>query len=485
MPIVAPGAAVLQPASPVLPLREPRLIPELDPGFRPAALANRQFREDVAATGSGVPLVIGLERPDGSRSRFETRVFGPSHPRFRSSLPYAERIFKFLLWQRGGCKASVGGPREIADHLRSAYSASGARAFDCHFLGDEVYGSRFTIDHCDPFDVPEAAEVGRPLGRHLDGCRVGFDLGASDRKASAVVDGEAIYSEEVAWSPGTESNPEYHFREIMTALKTAASKMPRLDAIGGSSAGIYVNDTVRVASLFRGVPKADYEQVRTLFHRIREELGVPLAIVNDGEVAALAGSMSLGDHSVLGIALGSSEAAGYVNAEGNITGWLNELAFAPVDYRPGAPADEWSGDVGVGSQYFSQQCVCRLAPKAGIELPAHALPAEKLALVQHRLEAGDEAAARIWRTMGVYLGYAVAHYADFYPLRHVLILGRCTSGRGGRILLDEAKRVLSAEFPIAAVSVKIQLPNEKSRRVGQSVAAASLPSTAGGCGVGI
>ena len=80
--------------------------------------------------------------------------------------------------------------------------------------------------------------------------------------------------------------------------------------------------------------------------------------------------MSLEDDAVLGIALGSSEAAGYVNNQGAITGWLNELAFAPVDYNPAAAVDEWSGDAGVGALYFSQQCVFRLASKVGIALPA-------------------------------------------------------------------------------------------------------------------
>jgi hypothetical protein len=186
--------------------------------------------------------------------------------------------------------------------------------------------------------------------------------------------------------------------------------------------------------------------------------------------------MSLEDHSVLGVALGSSEAAGYVNADGNITGRLNELAFAPCDYQPGAPVDEWSGDGGVGARYFSQQCVFRLAPAAGIDLPHDAVPADKLKESQAKLEEGHEGATDIWRTMGVYLGYTIAHYADFYPLRHVLILGRCTSGRGGTILLDEARRVLSTEFRELASRVNIQLPDEKSRRVGQSIAAASLPA---------
>ncbi|HSK10625.1 MAG TPA: hypothetical protein VK911_13685, partial [Vicinamibacterales bacterium] len=300
-------------------LPSPRIAPPLDPGFRPPVLANRAFEREVADAGGGVPLVIALERSDGAVSRFETRVFPETHPRFAAGLPYAERLFKFLLWQCGGWQAWIGGPRPIGDHIREVYSPGGARAFDWQFMGEDVYERRFTVIPCDASEAPPARESGQALGRHLDGCRIGFDLGASDRKVSAVVDGQAVYSEEVVWTPSTEADPAYHYREIRAALETAAAKMPRLDAIGGSSAGVYVNDSVRVASLFRAVPRERYAEVRTIFHRLREEFGVPLSIVNDGDVTALAGSMSLEDHSVLGIALGSSEAAGYVNAEGNIT----------------------------------------------------------------------------------------------------------------------------------------------------------------------
>ncbi|HEY5119913.1 MAG TPA: ROK family protein, partial [Anaerolineales bacterium] len=323
---------------------------------------------------------------------------------------------------------------------------------------------------------PPVRETGAPLGRHLDGCRIGFDLGASDRKVSAVVDGKVVYSEEVIWEPRKHSDPEYHYREITEALRSAAAKMPRVDAIGGSSAGIYIDNRPMVASLFRNVPPEDYPKIRNLFLRIRDEWKVPLEVINDGDVTALAGSMSLSDTGILGIALGSSEATGYVDLNGQILGWLNEMAFTPVDYQPDAPVDEWSGDIGCGSQYFSQQCVFRLAPKAGIIIPQEISDAEKLAFVQERLAAGHEGAVRIWQTMGVYLGYSVAHYSDFYEIKHVLILGRCTSGEGGKIILDGANEVLRKEFPELAARIHIQLPDEKSRRVGQSVAAASLPA---------
>lgn len=457
-------------------LVKPRFVPPLDPGFRPAALANRAFQSAVAEAGAGVPLIFGVEQLNGVISRFETRVFPAEHPQVDANQFYAERLFKFLLWQRGGWRVYVGGPLDIGAALQAIYAPGGAREFDYHFMGEDVYARPFTVVPCAPEDVPPTRESGRPLGRHLQGCRIGFDLGASDRKVSAVVDGEAIYSEEVVWEPSVRSDPEYHYREIMASLRAAAAKLPRVDAIGGSAAGIYVDNQVRVASLFRGVPKDRYGEIRTLFLRIRDEMGAPLEMVNDGDVTALAGAMSLEDNGVLGIALGSSQAAGYVAPDGTITGWLNEMAFAPVDYNPDAAVDEWSGDRGVGATYFSQQCVFRLAPHADIALPEDVTPAAKLKFVQEKLEAGHTGARQIWETMGVYMGYAIAHYADFYDLRHVLILGRCTSGSGGQCILDGANMVLRAEFPELATRIHIQLPDEKSRRVGQSIAAASLPA---------
>ena len=457
-------------------LPKPRCAPPLDEGFRPAALANRAFLDEVAASGAGVPLALGLERPDGSVSRYDTVVFPDGHVRSAANLTYAERLVKFLLWQRGGWKLYVGGPRTIGENIATTYAPGAARAFDYRFMGEEIYERPFEVVVCEPAEVPAEHETARPLGRHLDGCRIGFDLGASDRKVAAVTDGQAVFSEEVVWEPKTHSDPEYHYREIMAGLRRAAEKLPRVDAIGGSAAGIYIGNRVIAASLFRGVPKERFGGVRDLFIRIGNEMGVPLEIVNDGEVTALAGSMSLDDNGVLGVALGSSEAGGYVTMDGKITGWLNELAFAPIDHSPDAAVDEWSGDRGCGAQYLSQQSAFRLAPKAGIEVPQGVPDAEKLKHIQAKLEAGHDGAVAIWQTMGAYTGYAIAHYADFYELKHVLILGRCTSGRGGQLILDGTREVLVTEFPELAARIAVHLPDEKSRRVGQSIAAASLPA---------
>ncbi len=449
------------------------ILPALDESFIPAALATRAFRKDVGEHGTR--LVIGLERNDSEFSRFETQVFPEGHPDFNRNLDYIERILKFLLWQRGGFRVYVGGPRAIGQYISECYSAKGKRQFDHHFMSEQVYERDFEVICCAADEVPASREAGKLLGRHLEGHRIGFDLGASDRKVSAVVNGQVIYSEEVIWEPRNHTDPAYHYTEIMTALKTAASKMERIDAIGGSSAGIYIDNRPMVASLFRGIPKERFGEIKNLFTRIQKELNVPLEVINDGDVTALAGSMSIEDNGILGIALGSSEAAGYVDLNGHITGWLNELAFAPIDYSSAAPLEEWSGDIGCGASYFSQQCVFRLAPKAGIEIPADILDAEKLKFVQEKLEAGHEGARRIWESMGVYLGYGLVHYADFYDIKHVLILGRCTSGCGGDLLLNGAKEVLAAEFPELLEKITLHLPDEKVRRVGQSVAAASLP----------
>ncbi len=411
-------------------LQTPNLIPPLDPDYRPAVLANRAYRRAVEEAGGGERLVFGLERADGSVSRFETQVFAEEHANASDNLFYAERLLKFLLWQRGAWRVHVGGSPAIGAYLEQVYSPTGKRAFDYHFMGEKAYLKPFSVVSCTADEVPPADESGQALGRHLDGCRIGFDLGASDVKVSAVIDGEAVYSNEIVWEPVIQTDPDYHYQHIKAALHEAAAKMPRVDAIGGSSAGVYVNNQPRVASLYRGIPDDRFDAIRGMFLRIRNEFGVPLEVVNDGEVTALAGSMSLEDDGILGVAMGSSEAAGYVNMNGNITGWLNELAFAPVDYAPDGPVDEWSGDKGVGALYFSQQCVFRLAPTVGLE-PQGETKAAKLKSIQEHLEAGHEGARQIWESIGIYLGYTLAHYADFYDLKHVLILGRVTSGSGG------------------------------------------------------
>ncbi|HXJ91571.1 MAG TPA: ROK family protein [Terriglobia bacterium] len=458
-------------------LARPKVTPLLHRRFAPAVLANHGYLEAVRASGRGVPLAIGLERHQSQFSVYRTQCFEEGASAAGLNLRYCERLVKMLLWQRGGWRIVVGGPRSVGEHIRQVYSSHGARAFDAEFMAG-VYERPFTVEITDADKVPEAREGTVPLGGHLEGCRLGFDLGATDRKVAAVRDGQVVFTEEVVWDPRNAADPSYHFNEIMAGLQSAAKRLPRVDAIGGSAAGVYINNRPRAASLYRAVPKELFDsKIGNLYEDLKRAWGgIPFEVVNDGEVTALAGAMSLKDHAVLGIALGSSQAGGYVTESGEITTWLNELAFCPIDYQPDAPVDEWSGDAGCGAQYFSQQAVFRLVNEAGIQLDASLGAAERLKAVQALLHAGDERAHRIFDAIGCYAGYGVAHYADFYRLRHVLILGRVTSGEGGGIILTRAQEVLRTEFPELAESVALHLPDESSRRVGQAVAAASLPA---------
>ncbi len=458
-----------------LPLVAPLITPVLDPYFRPAVLANRAFQETVRTSGRPVAVRLAIEQTDGTVSQYATRVLPADHPDAGGNFPYLERIVKFLLWSRGGNRIYLDGPGELAASLAAHYRESATGRFDSNLVGEKMFDQPLEIVHTK--EVPPESRRTTSLGRHLDGCRIGFDLGGSDRKVASVVDGKVVFSEEIVWDPYFQPDPTYHFEGIMDSLKKAAAHLPRVDAIGGSAAGIYVNNRVKVASLFRGVPPDVFEKrVKGLLLEVKKAWNdIPFEVVNDGEVTALAGSMSLGKNRILGISLGTSTAGGYVNAEGNITSWINELAFVPVDYHLQAATDEWSGDYGCGVQYFSQQCVARLLAPAGIEADPQLPFPEKLKLVQKLMEKNDYRARKIYETISTYLGYAIAHFADFYELENVLILGRVTSGRGGDIIIAGAKEVLKVEFPKLAQTISFHIPDEKDKRHGQAVAAASLP----------
>ena len=458
-----------------LALIAPRITPVLDPWFRPAVLANHAFISQARATGRPGAVNLGLEQSDGSVFPFSTEIFPEGNEWTAANLQYLERLVKALLWFRGGFRLHFDGPARAVRHLEQRWRESAAGKFDSNMVGERMFDHSLEIVHTR--EIPQPRSRTRPLGRHLEGCRIGFDLGGSDRKVAALIDGRVVFSEETIWDPYPQSDPQYHYEGIVDSLNMAAAHLPRVDAIGGSAAGVYVNNRVKVASLFRGVPPDLFERrVKNIFLEIRKRFGdVPFEVVNDGEVTALAGAMALKKNGVLGIAFGTSTAGGYVTAEGNITSWLNELAFVPVDYSPQAPVDEWSGDYGCGAQYFSQQCVGRLLPVAGIEIdPGMALP-EKLRYVQELMAKSDYRAAKIYQTVGTYLGYGVAHFADFYDIQNVLILGRVTSGCGGDLILESAQTVLKSEFPELSEKIALHIPDEKEKRHGQAVAAASLP----------
>lgn len=452
-----------------------QVIPPLDASFLPAFRFAQAYEQALVYHGKSESVKLRLERPDGTVFATEFEIL-PDGVQAGKTWLYVERSVKSLLWQRGGNRLHVSAPASVVEGLQKTYGPKGERAFDWNFMGQQLFRSPFEVISCQEGDLPAAGEPEVQLGNHLDGCRIGFDLGGSDRKCAAVIDGEVVFSEEIEWDPYFQNDPEYHRRGIRDSIERAARHLPRVDAIGGSAAGVYINNEVLAGSLFRGLSTADFDRsIRGLFKEIQHEWQVPLAIVNDGEVTALAASLSGHTGGILGVSMGTSLAAGYVRPDGSLTPWLNELAFVPVDLRDQGPADEWSGDQGCGVQYFSQQAVARLGPQAGIELAADEKFPEYIKRVQSLMEAGDERADKIYRTIGIYLGYALAQWARDYSFEKVLLLGRVLSGPGGERLQSSARRVIELEAPNLAERLGFIEVSERDKRHGQAIAAASLP----------
>lgn len=448
--------------------------PKLDKNFYPMIKALEDFEHEVSKhrKDEQAKITIVVER-NGGYNYVYPYIGLKDGVSDELNIRIADRLAKTILWVCGGYKISVAGSKKIYEALKNAYTKTGARSFDEDFMSG-VYERPFEVEYLEEKDIPNQKNASVKVGGFLKGCRIGFDAGGSDRKVSAVVDGEVVYSEEVVWNPKITEDPHYHYNEILTAMKTAASKMPRVDSIGVSSAGVYVDNKIMVASLFIKVDKKQYgDYVKNMYINVAKEMGAPIEVANDGDVTALAGSIDLNDTQVLGIAMGTSEAVGYINKDGGINGWLSELAFVPVDFNENAMQDEWSGDFGVGCKYFSQDAVIKLAEAGGFTFENGLTPAQKLKVIQALMEQDDPLARQIYEDIGVYLAYTLPYYAKFYDMKHVLLLGRVMGGKGGNIVLDTCKRTLQAEYPEYA-KIDIQLPDESSRRVGQSIAAASL-----------
>lgn len=423
-------------------------------------------------------VAIAWEREDGKVYRYDLPIPQNLDTKDAKYVSYVvERIAKFIVWSAGGWKLYLAGPDKVVRPVAKAYTKNGARAFDYDFF-TSIYGRKVETAVVPLKDMPEMNESPALVKTVADGCRIGFDLGASDFKISALNNGKVVFSKEFPWDPVVQSDPEYHYSKLTAGLKEAAASLPRVDAIGGSTAGTLVGQKMGIASLFRAVkaknPKK-FEVAQNMFFRIEKDWGVPFAIYNDGDVTALAGMITMNKKGILGVAMGSSEAVGYVDMKGRMTGRISELAFAPVDFNPAAPKCEWSLDAGVGAMAFSQQAVNWLAQKYGFKFPKAMKLPERLKVVQAAMEKGDDRALKVYIQIGRFLAHAIPWYNEFYDYENMMILGRVTSGLGGSVILETAKTVLKDVYPEWAEKIDIFMPDEKARRLGQSVAAAQIP----------
>ena len=451
---------------------EVKNMPELDKSFIPLG----KWMEAFLRTAD-YPVKIGIER-QGKITVRETKIHA-TDDMFEADYRYLERYIKFLLWSIGGYRIYISGTPQIAERLRSEYiydekneSKNGKRWFDVQFMED-VFEQTIEIITV-PYDsFPSEIDNTISIGGHFDGNRIGLDLGGSDLKVALLKDGEEIYSEELVWHPKTMSDPEYHYEFLINVLKDAEKRLGHVDAIGISSAGVLIGNNLRLASLFIKVPREDkeaWDKVHNVFDNVAKTIGdgtVPVVAANDGDITALAG------------ALGHDGAELILHPQyedGNILGWFNELAFAPVDLNESAAMDEWSYDIGVACKYLSQDGVIKLAEGAGVSFDKDMTPAEKLTFMQNCIMEKSEIAIKVFESIGCYLAHIIPLYRMFYHFDNLMLLGRVLSGEGGEIILKECKRILDEEYPEIAENVKLILPDEKTRKVGQAYAAASLPA---------
>eukprot|EP00932_Pfiesteria_piscicida_P014906 SRR837773.2682.p1 GENE.SRR837773.2682~~SRR837773.2682.p1 ORF type:complete len:472 (-),score=189.49 SRR837773.2682:59-1417(-) len=443
--------------------------------------------------GSPFTLEWALPRLDGC-ARGKLPVLADSHPDLDASVHMAGVCIQEMIWQRSASELQLCGPAKLCEALKKAFSPEGKYAFEVKTMPKVcgTPGKPFPVRIIEKAsDLPAAKDTKQVCGREAKGCRLAFDLGKSDIKTVAVMDNEVVESKETEWDV-TNPDPQYHWDMILAAMKDTASKLPRVDAIGGSATGtVSGNSEATWCDIFPNVPPDLYqEKVVNIFHRLAKEFGdVPLKVINDGEVTALAGMMMVKQGNLCGISMGSSEGGGYCDADGNLMGWINELCYIQLDLNPEAPSDPWTPHCGISHMYLGQRAATRLAVRGGVDLPAELRPdapdmntmkhdghAKCLKQIQAAMKdpAKEPKVRQIYETIGVYLGYALAQYSEYYQIDNALVLGRVSTGTGGQIMLDKAKEVLMAEFPHLG-HIQFHQPDEHFKRVGQCIAAAALP----------
>jgi len=478
-------------------LVKPGVEAPLDPDFAPWVLGKKKYM-DAVGKGSSEKLTWALPRSDGCGT-YTLPVFPDDHPDVEASIYVAGVCIQEMIWQRSATSLLLHGTSKVCQEIEKMFSPGGMYDFEVKSMPN-VCGTpdkAFTVKICSSLDeIPQNKDNQQVCGKDASGCRLAFDLGKSDVKTVAVKDNEVLYSKETEWDV-TNPDPDYHFKVVTDALNLAKETLPCVDAIGGSATGtISAENHATWCDIFPNVePNLYKEKVVDIFVRMAEHVAgkkdVPLKVINDGEVTALAAVQKLGKGNVMGISMGSSEGGGYANEDGNLLGWINELCYIRLDMNPKAPTDPWSkgSHTGLSHMYLGQRGATKLADKAGIQVPdnmkyphpdmctiKHETHAQCLKMVQKAMsdDKGETQVKQIYETVGVYLGYGLAQYQEFYKIDHVLILGRLSKGKGGDIMLDKAKEVLTKEFP-ELNTPEFHTADDHFKAVGQCIAAAALP----------
>merc|ERR1712086_880239 len=488
--------ATMHPAAMKHLLSRPKVVAPLDPNFSPVILTKRQYLAAVKAAKCEDKLQWALLRSDGC-GRYSLPVFAADSWDAPASTYMAGVLIQEMIWQRSAHTLLLSGPAAMCEELVAAFSVDGQYSFEVSSMPN-VCGTPaepFTVRVVDAAEMPEDVDTPQVCGKDADGCRLAFDLGKSDIKTVAVQDNKVLSSKETEWDV-TNPDPQYHYDAIIAAMKETAAVLPRIDAIGGSATGTVSGaNEATWCDIFPNVPADVYKaKVVDIFIRMAKEVAgdVPLKVINDGEVTALAAVQKIKKGNVMGISMGSSEGGGYADKDGNLNGWINEMCYIKLDMNPEAPTDPWTKGYhrGISHLYLGQRGATKLAAKAGVVLPDnYVFPHPDMCTIKHEdhaqcLKAIQKAMAdpaqepqvrKLYETVGVYLGYGLAQYSEFYKIDHVMILGRVSKGSGGDLMLEVAKNVLQKEFPEYA-NIQFHTADDHFKAVGQCIAAAALPT---------
>lgn len=443
-------------------------IPPLEPDFVPIMLWTKEYLAEARDA-----FAVAITGENGRRAVTRTRIRNDGKHQEADRF-YVRHLVKSLLWLYGGYRVTIIGAKTMYDYLNEIFSREGAGHFEIEFM-EKVYGQSFHMENL--IAIPRENATPRFMPKHLNGYRIGLETSNSNRHVVAIANGRVVYNEEVLWHPSEESDPDYHYRGIMDSIHSAARRLPRIDGIGIASAGVHFDGEVRDGTLFRSISPEDFDQkIRTVFTRVATAMNCNnLHILNEGDVSALSCAMSLDFDGILSLSMGSTQATGYIDNDGNVSNWLNELAYIPIDINPDAVQEVDSGDRGCGVDYFSRGGLLRLARLAGIYLRPDQNEAEQVRSIQVKAELEETKAVQVFQSLGVALGHTLGYYHSMYQFQCVLLLGRIMAGAGGDLVFNAAQKVLAEEYPIVASQIIISLPEENNQRVSHAVAAATLP----------
>lgn len=432
----------------------------LDKDFKPIIDSFESFQRRAKE-----PITLTIKRGEEVIFPFSMRISS----NFEKSYFYTKRLLLTLLWMVGGEEIFYTGSPLFYHYLEKRLETDEEILSSLHEM-EKIFNRSFSFKRVE--EVPQRKDKVNPFSGSFKGCRIGLDLGGSDRKVTVVKDNEVVYSEETLWSPKEQNDPQYHYLGMLDSLERAKKYLPHVDGIGISTAGIVANNELLFAALYAKVTEEKKQkEARPVFKNIMKEHfpNVPFQVENDGDVSAIGASALYHKNKVLGLALGTSFAAGYVK-DSSLNGWISELSKVPINVSKKARKHYILGIEGSASEYLSQKGIVYLLENNGLSLQGD-LP-HKLLQIQKLAEEGDPLVLKGYHDMGIYLGSDIRYLSLFYDIESVFLLGRVMSGKGGEILLQTASDYLKKK----KMQIDLFSADEDFKRLGQSYIAASLPN---------